>query len=50
MCFSHISPKPLEVQKSYLHLFTSLYEELSDEKIIFQIWSQNQQIFAKLLF
>ena len=27
-----ISPEPLEVKKSYLHLFASLSKELSDEK------------------
>ena len=29
--FSRISPEPLELHKSYLHLFTSLFEELTDE-------------------
>ena len=49
-CFSRMSPEPLELKKSYLHLFASLFEELSDEKIIFQIQLQNQLIFAKTLF
>ena len=49
-CFSCISPEPLELQKSFLRLFASLSEELSDEKIIFQTRSQNQLIFAKTLF
>ena len=35
-CFSCISPEPFELQKSYLRLFASLSEELSDEKRIFQ--------------
>ena len=48
--FSRISPELLELQKSYLHLFTSSSEELSDEIRIFQIWGQNQLIFAKTLF
>ena len=30
--FSHISPEPLELQKSYLHLFISLPEEHSEKK------------------
>ena len=30
--FLHISPEPLKLQKSYLHLFAFLSEELSDEK------------------
>ena len=47
MCFSRIlSPEPLELQRIYLHLFASLSEELSDEKIIFEIRSQNQLIFS----
>ena len=49
-CFSCISPEPLELKKSYLHLFASLFKELSDEKRIFQIRLQNQLIFAKTLF
>ena len=31
MCFSRISPEPLELQKSFLHLFASLSKGLSDE-------------------
>ena len=34
-CFSRISPEPLELQKSYLHLFASLSNELSDLKKAF---------------
>ena len=49
-CFSCISPEPLELKKSYFHLFASLSKELSDEKEFFQIWLQNQLIFAKTLF
>ena len=49
-CFSCISPEPHELKKSYLHLFASLFEELSDEKNNFQIRLQNQLIFAKTLF
>ena len=30
-CFSCVSPEPLELQKSYLHPFASLSEELSDK-------------------
>ena len=37
LCFSCISSEPIELQKSYFHLFASLSKELSDEKIIFQI-------------
>ena len=37
-CLLCISPELLEVQKSYLHLFASSSEELSDEIRIFQIW------------
>ena len=48
--FSCISPEPLELQKSYLHLFASFSKELSDVKIFFPIWSQHQLIFAKTLF
>ena len=48
--FSRISPEPLELQKSYLHLFTSLFKELSDENDFFPIQSQNQLIFLKTLF
>ena len=43
-----ISPEPFELKKViciYLHP-----QELSDEKRSFQIWSQNQLIFAKTLF
>ena len=29
MCFSRISPEPLELQKFFLHLFASLYKKLS---------------------
>ena len=36
-CFSCMSPEPPELKKSYLHLFASLFEELSDEKIVFEI-------------
>ena len=50
MCFSRVSPEPLELQKSYFHLFASLSEELSVEKRIFQIRLQNQLIFSKTLF
>ena len=32
---SDSSPEPLELKKSYLHVFASLSEELSDEKIFF---------------
>ena len=39
--------KHLTYKKSYFHLFASLSEELSDQKIIFQIWSQNQLIFCQ---
>ena len=39
--------EPLELQKSYLHLFAFFCRELSDEKRIIQIWLQNQLIFAK---
>ena len=46
-CFSCVSPEPIELQKSYLHLFASSSEELSDEIGIIQIRSQNQLIFAK---
>ena len=49
LCFSHISPESLELQKSYMHLFTSLTEKLSDGTRIVQIWSQNQLVFAKTL-
>ena len=48
--FWRISPEPLELQKIFLLLFASLSEELSDEKIVFEVWSQNQLIFAKTLF
>ena len=34
-CFLCISPEPLELQKSYLRLLVSLFEELSDEKQFF---------------
>ena len=40
----------LSYKKSFWHLFESLSEELSDEKRIFQIRSQNQLILAKTLF
>ena len=30
--FLRISPEPLELQKSYLHLFASLSKDLSDKK------------------
>ena len=43
-CFSCISPEPLELQKSYLRLFASLSEEISDEKRIFEIQLQNHFI------
>ena len=49
-CFPCISPEPLELKKSYLHFFASLSKELSDERIVFQIRSQYQLIFAKTLF
>ena len=32
-----ISPEPLDVQKIYLHLFVSVFEELLAETRIFQI-------------
>ena len=35
MWFSHISPEALELLKSDFHIFASLSEELSDEKICF---------------
>ena len=50
MCFSRIYPEPPELQKSYFHLFASLFEDLSDERKKFQIQSQNQLIFAKTMF
>ena len=43
---NHLSSK-----KVFLYLFASLSEEFSDKKkIICEIWSQNQLIFAKTLF
>ena len=35
--FSRISPEPLELQKIYLHFFTSVFKELSAGTEIFQI-------------
>ena len=49
--FSLIYPEPLELQKSYLHLFTSLIEELSDDfffKYGHEIsWYLEKRCFAK---
>ena len=35
--FSYKSPERLELQKSYLHLFISVFKELSAETRIYQI-------------
>ena len=35
-CFSCISPEPLELKKSCLHLFAFLSEELSDDIFFFK--------------
>ena len=50
MCISRISLEPLELHKSYLHLFASLSKEVSDDNTFFQIWVLNKLIFAKSLF
>ena len=45
--FSRISPEPLDLQKIYLHMFISIFEELSVGTRIFQIRWHNQLILAK---
>ena len=52
LCFSRISPEPLELQQNYLNLFASLSKELSDEATIFQFgykisWYLQKRCFAR---
>ena len=46
--FWRIYPESFVLQKIYLPLLVSVFEELSDEKGIFQIGVQNQLIFQKI--
>ena len=48
--FSRISPEPHELQKSYLNLFISLSEELSDEKEFFKSGHKISWYFQKHCF
>ena len=50
MCFSRLYPEPLELQKSYLRLFASLSEELSDEKKISNPVTKSADIFKNAVF
>ena len=45
--FGCISPKPFELQKNFLPLLASLFEELSDRKGIFSNRSTNSPDFAE---
>ena len=47
--FGCIYPEPFEVQKQFLPLIASLFEELSDKKEFFQIGAQNHLILRKTL-